>query len=164
MLSKVLVDAINDQINKEQYSSYLYLSMSAHFQTANLPGFAHWMMEQSKEEYGHGMKFYSFLHDRDAAVTLEAIAKPPTSFTTPLEVMKQVLDHEKKVSASINTLYELALKEKDYPTQIMLHWFIKEQVEEEKSAGDIIEQLKMIGDAPAGLVMLDRQLGARAGS
>lgn len=163
MLSKSMLKALNEQINHELYSSYLYLSMSAHFQEANLPGFAHWMALQSKEEYEHAMKIFRYITERNGRVILDAIDKPPTEFKKPLEVMKQVLEHEKKVSGLINRLYEMAVKEKDYPTQVMLQWFITEQVEEEKTAGDIIEQLKMVGDMPAGLIMLDRQLGARGG-
>lgn len=161
MLSKSMLKALNEQINHELYSSYLYLSMSAHFQEANLPGFAHWMALQSKEEYEHAMKIFRYITERNGRVILDAIDKPPTEFKKPLEVMKQVLEHEKKVSGLINRLYEMAVKEKDYPTQVMLQWFITEQVEEEKTASDIIEQLKMVGDMPAGLIMLDRQLGSR---
>lgn len=161
MLSKSMQKALNEQINHEVYSSYLYLSMSAHFQAANLPGFAQWMTVQSKEEYGHATKIYGYIHDRNGRVTLEAIAKPPATFKKPLDIMKQVLEHEQGVTALINKLYELALKEKDYPTQVMLQWFVNEQVEEEKTASDLIEQLKLIGDATAGLMMLDRQLATR---
>ncbi len=161
MLSKSMLKALNAQINHELFSSYLYLSMSAHFQSVNLPGFAHWMALQSKEEYEHAMKIFNYMTERNGRVVLEAIDKPPTEFKKPLDVMKQVLEHEKKVTGLINRLYDLAVSEKDYPTQVMLQWFITEQVEEEKTAGDIIEQLKMVGDMPAGLMMLDRQLASR---
>jgi len=164
MLSKSMLKALNEQVNQELYASYLYLSMSAHFESSNLPGFALWMQVQSKEENGHAMKIYKYIHDRSERVTLETIDKPPSSFKKPLDVMKQALEHEKKVTGMITRLYEMAMKEKDYPTQVMLQWFINEQVEEEKTASDIIELLKQVGDAPAGLIMLDRQLGARAGS
>ncbi|MGA3246475.1 MAG: ferritin [Bacteroidota bacterium] len=164
MLSKKLQDAINQQINHELYSSYLYLAMSAHFESVNLPGFARWMKVQSEEETEHGMKFFHYVYERGSKVVLEAIAKPPADYKTPIDVMKKVLEHEKKVTGTIEALYELALKEKDYATQVMLHWFIKEQVEEEKNASDIIEMLKNIGDAPAGLAMLDSKVGARAKS
>ncbi len=162
MFTKKVQDAINQQINAELYSSYLYLSMAAHFETVSLPGFAHWIKLQSQEEYEHGMKFFHYINERSAKVVLEAIAKPPVEFKAPLDVMKKVLEHEKKVTALIEALYELALKEKDYPTQVMLQWFIKEQVEEEKNATDIVELLKSIGDSPAGLAMVDSKLGARA--
>jgi len=162
MMTKKVEDALNQQINKELFSSYLYLAMAAHFESVNLGGFAHWMKVQSEEEYGHGMKIYHFINERGGRAILEAIAKPATEFKTPLDVMKKVLEHEKKVTASIEALYELSMKEKDYATQVMLQWFIKEQVEEEKSATDIIELLKSIGDNPAGLAMLDGRLHARA--
>ncbi|MCI0706598.1 MAG: ferritin [Ignavibacteriae bacterium] len=162
-LSKSMLKALNEQVTHEFYAAHLYLSMSAHFESSNLPGFARWMQLQSKEENGHAMKIYKYIHERNDRVTLDAIDKPPTEFKKPLDVMKQALEHEKKVSGLINNLYEMAVKEKDYPTQVMLQWFITEQVEEEKTASDIIELLKQVGDAPAGLIMLDRQLGARAG-
>jgi len=162
MLSKKIQDALNQQINHELFSSYLYLAMSAHFESMNLPGFARWMKVQSEEENEHGMKFFHYVNERDGKVVLEAIGKPAVDFKTPLDVIKKVLDHEKKVTGTIEALYELSMKEKDYATQVMLHWFIKEQVEEEKNASDIIEMLKNIGDAPAGLAMLDSRLGARA--
>jgi len=162
MLSKAIQDAINEQINKELFSSYLYLAMSTYYAESNFSGFASWMKVQSSEEYGHAMKFYSYVIERNGHVELETIEKPHAKFKSPVDVFKQVLEHEKKVTAMINKLYELAMKEKDYPTQIMLEWFITEQLEEEKSAGDILEQLKMIGDSSVSLIMMDRQLAARA--
>ena len=164
MLTKKVQDALNQQINHELFSSYLYLAMSAHFESVNLPGFARWMKVQSEEETEHGMKFFHYVNERGGKVILEAIAKPAVDYKTPMDVMKKVLEHEKKVTGTIEALYELSMKEKDYPTQVILHWFIKEQVEEEKNASDIIEMLKNIGDAPAGLAMLDSRLGARAKS
>lgn len=161
MVPKKIQDALNQQINAELYSSYLYLAMSAHFESMNLSGFASWMKVQSDEETEHGMKFYHYVFERGGRVVLEAIAKPVADYKTPLDVMKKVQEHEKKVTALIEALYELALKEKDYATQVMLQWFIKEQVEEEKNASDIIELLKNIGDNPAGLAMVDQRLGFR---
>ena len=161
MISKKLMDLMNEQINHEIYSSYLYLSMSAYFQSASLPGFAEWMMIQSQEEYGHGMKFFKHIIERSGQVKLEAVDKPKSDFKNPADVMKRVLEHEEKVTSLVNGLYELAVKEKDYPGQVMLHWFITEQVEEEKNAAEVIHLLKQVGDAPAGLIMLDRQLAAR---
>lgn len=116
MISKNMQEAINEQINKELYSSYLYLSMTAYFEALNLPGFAKWMHVQADEEREHAMKFYAFLVDRDGRVSLKAIAAPETDWKTPLDVFKQVYEHEQKVTASINALYELALKEKEYPS------------------------------------------------
>lgn len=162
MLSKTIQDAINGQINKELYSSYLYLSMAAHYAESNLSGFAAWMRVQSSEEYAHAMKFYGYVIERNGHVELEAIEKPLSKFKSPVDVFKQVLEHEQKVTGMINRIYELAAKEKDYPTQIMLEWFITEQLEEEKSAGDIFEELKMIGESSVSLIMMDRQLAARA--
>ena len=162
MLSKTIQDAINEQINKELYSSYLYLAMSAYCAEQNMSGFASWMSMQSREETTHGMKLYGYVHDRSGHVELEAIDKPHPKFKSPADMFKQVVEHEQKVSAMITKLYELAVKEKDYPTQIMLEWFITEQIEEEKTAGEILEQLKMVGDSPVSLIMMDRQLAARA--
>jgi ferritin len=161
MISEKVQDALNQQIKNELYSSYLYLAMSAHFESVTLPGFAHWMRVQSGEEYKHAMKFFDFIADRAGRVVLEAIDKPPAEYEAPLDVMKKVLEHEKKVTGMIHSLYELAVKEKDYPAQVMLQWFITEQVEEEKSTSDIIELLKNVGDSTAGLVMVDQQLGSR---
>jgi ferritin len=161
MISKSLQDALNEQINFELFSAYLYLSMSAHFESQNLSGFANWMRVQYQEETGHAMKFYKYVFDRGGGVTLKALAQPATKFKTPVEVFKQVLEHEQKVTSLINKLYELAVKEKDYAAQSFLQWFINEQVEEEKNAADIINMLEMIGDSSVSLIMADRQLGAR---
>lgn len=162
MISKTLQEAINDQINKELFSSYLYLSMATYFEDRNLPGFAKWMVVQADEEREHAMKFYKSLVDRGGRVLLKGIDAPKTGWTDSLEAFKEVLAHEQKVTASIHSLYELALKEKDYPTQIELQWFISEQVEEEKNAGDIIQQLELIDAHGTAVLMLDKQLGKRA--
>jgi len=161
MITKPLQDRLNEQINFELFSAYLYLSMSAHFEAQNLPGFANWMRVQYQEETGHAMKFYKYVLDRNGIVTLKAIAQPATKFKKPLDVFKQVLEHEQKVTSLINKLYELALKGKDYAAQSFLQWFINEQVEEEKNASNIITMLEMIGDSPVSLIMADRQLAAR---
>ncbi len=161
MISKTLQDAINDQINKELYSSYLYLSMAAYFESKNLPGFSKWMRVQEGEERGHAMRLYQFLVDRGGRVMLEAIAAPETEWKTLLDLFKQVAEHEAKVTASINGLYELALKEKDYAAQMALQWFITEQVEEEKNAADIVQQLELVETRGTAVLMLDHQLGKR---
>jgi ferritin len=153
--------AINEQINKELYSSYLYLSMAAYFENRNLPGFAKWMHMQADEEREHGMKFFHHLLDRGGKVELKAIAGPEMDWKTNLDVFKQVQEHEAAVTASIYTLYELALAEKDYPSQAMLQWFITEQVEEEKNAADIVQQLELIDARGTAVLMLDHQLGKR---
>jgi ferritin len=161
MISKAMQDAINEQINKELYSSYLYLSMAAHFEAKNLPGFAKWMRVQEGEERGHAMKLYDFLLDRGGHVLLKAVDAPESDWKTSLDLFKQVAEHEAKVTASINALYELSLKEKDYPAQVMLQWFITEQVEEEKNAGEIVQQLELIDARGTAVLMLDHRLGKR---
>ena len=161
MISKTMQDAINEQINKELFSAYLYLSMAAYFEDKDLPGFANWMTLQASEEQEHAMKFYEFLHDRGGRVLLKAIDAPKTEWNTSLEAFQETLAHEQMITASINALYELALKEKDYPAQIMLQWFIDEQVEEEKNASHIISQIELIDAKGTAILMLDKELGKR---
>ena len=161
MINKIMQDAMNDQINKELYSSYLYLSMAAYFENRNLSGFAHWMRVQEAEERGHAMKFYDFILERGGKVTLGAITAPKTEWKSTLEVAEEVASHEAQVTASIYALYETALKEKDYPAQIILQWFISEQVEEEKNAADIVANLKLIEERGTAVLMLDHRLAKR---
>ncbi len=161
MLGKAVQDAMNEQIKNELYSAYQYLSMAAYCESVNLPGFAHWMRAQSREELEHAMKFYDFILDRSGRVVLQAIDQPVVEFGSPLEVFEQVLEHEQKVTAMINELYGLAVRENDYASQTFLQWFVTEQVEEEKNAGDVVETLKMIGDRSEALFLLDRELGRR---
>jgi len=161
VIAKAMQDAVNEQINKELYSSYLYLSMAAYFEGANLAGFARWMHVQADEERQHGMKLFQHLMDRGGKVQLKAIAAPRTEWKTSLEAFQQVQEHEAAVTASIHALYELALKEKDYPAQVMLQWFIDEQVEEEKNASEIVHQLELIEAKGTAVLMLDHQLGKR---
>ncbi len=156
--------AINQQITREFYASHLYLAMMAYFEAESLGGFAHWMRLQAQEEQGHAMKLVDFLIDRGVRVELQAVDKPPRDFDSPLSVMEAALEHERKVTAWINELYELAVAERDYPAQVMLQWFIAEQVEEEKSAGDIIDQLEIAGTAGSALLMVDARLGGRGGA
>ena len=163
MISKSMQEAVNEQINKELYSSYLYLSMAAYFENKNLPGFARWLHVQTDEERGHGMRLYQHLVDRGGRVMLKAIAAPATEWKSHLEVFKEVQAHEAVVTDSINGLYELALKEKDYPMQVLLQWFINEQVEEEKNAAEIVQQLELIDAHGTAVLMLDHQLGKRGG-
>lgn len=161
MISKTMQDAMNEQINKELFSSYLYLSMAAYFEDRNLPGFAHWMRVQEAEERAHAMKFYEHILERGGKVVLKAIDAPKTEWKSPLEVAEEVAEHEAKVTASIYALYELAQKEKDYPAQVMLQWFITEQVEEEKNAAEIVANLKLIEERGTAVLMLDHRLGKR---
>lgn len=164
MLNQKLYDALNDQIKYEFDSAHLYLSMSAYFEGLNLPGFAQWMRSQYHEEVAHALKFFDFINERGGQVVMKAIDQPPTTFESTLEVFQQALANEQKVTALINQIYALAVQENDYPTQVMLHWFIMEQVEEEQSVSRIVELLKMSGGQGAALIMLDRQLGARTGN
>jgi ferritin len=163
MIKKAMQDAMNEQINKELFSSYLYLSMAAYFEDKNLPGFANWMRVQADEEREHAMKFYDFILECGGRVQLKAIDAPKSEWGSNLEVVEEVAAHEAKVTASINDLYELALKEKDYPSQIMLQWFISEQVEEEKNAAEIVTSLKMIEARETAVLQLDHQLAKRKG-
>lgn len=162
MMNKKIQDAINEQIKNEFYSAYLYLSMAAYSEEVNLPGIAHWMRLQGQEEIMHAMKFFDYVNERGGRVVLQPIAQPPAEFKSPLDVFEQTLTHERKVTEMINALYALALEEGDYPTQMMLHWFIEEQVEEESTASRILERLRMIGDSGSALLMLDRELDQRA--
>lgn len=158
MLNKDLQDAINTQIRNEYYSSYLYLSMSAYCESKNFPGFSSWLRRQSNEELAHAMRLFDYMLDRDGRVVLDTIDQPPSEFGTLLEMFEDVLEHEKEVTAMINKLYELSLANNDHASAVELQWFIQEQVEEEKSASDLVEHLKMAGDNSAALLMLDREL------
>lgn len=162
MFSQVMQNALNEQVKHEFYSAYVYLSMSAYCDSIDLAGCAHWLRLQANEEVAHAMKLFHFVNDRGGRIILETIDQPPIEFQSPLAVFEQALEHERKVTASIHRIYDIATKESDYPTQVMLHWFIEEQVEEEKSAGDIVGLLKLSGGEGPALIMLDRQLAARA--
>jgi ferritin len=154
-------DAMGEQIKHELYAAYLYLSMAGSFEVANLAGFAHWMRQQSREELEHALKFFDFLLDRGEHPELRTIEAPPYAFRSPLDTFEQALEHEKEITARINTLYELAVRESDLPAQVMLNWFVSEQVEEEKSATEIVERLRMAGEDSAALLLLDSELGER---
>lgn len=132
-LSKKMLDAFNGQIKEELYSSYIYLSMAAYCESLNLPGFAHWMRAQSQEELEHAMKFYEFVLERGGRVALQALGQPPAEYEGPLGVFKETLKHEQFITGCIGNLYGLAVAEKDYASQIFLQWFVKEQVEEERT-------------------------------
>jgi len=161
MLNEKIQAALNKQLNAELYSSYLYLSMSAHFQSINLPGFANWMRVQAQEELVHGMKFYDFINERGGRVTLQPVEGPPTEWSSPLDVFENTYKHEQKVTGLINDLVNLAVAERDHATNIFLQWFVTEQVEEEASADEVRQRLKLMGDDGGGLFMLDREMGQR---
>jgi ferritin len=163
MIGKAMQEAMNEQINKEFFSSYLYLSMAAYFEDKNLTGFAHWMRLQADEEREHAMKFYNYILDAGGRVYLKAIDAPETDWKSNLQVAEQVAEHEGKVTASIHDLYALALEEKDYAAQVMLHWFISEQVEEEKNAAELVAKLKLIEERGTAVLMLDHRLAKRSG-
>ncbi len=162
MVSQPILDAMNNQVMHELYSAYFYLSMSASCDAANLPGFANWLKVQAQEEQGHAMKFYGYILDRGGKVVLQAIPQPPYDFASPLAIFEQVYEHEQKVTALIHKLYKLAVQEDDVASQIFLQWFITEQVEEEKTASDIVDLLRKIGPSVGSLYQLDHNLGKRS--
>jgi ferritin len=161
MIGKKMEVALNEQINAELYSSYLYLSMSAYFESLNLRGFAHWMRVQAQEEEGHALKIYDHIIERGGRVTLGALEAPPTEWDSPLAVFEQVYSHEQKVTGLINELVDLAASENDHATRSFLQWFVDEQVEEEDSANQVLEKVKLVAGAPGGLFMIDRELAQR---
>ena len=163
MLDSDVQDAINTQIRNEYYSSYLYLSMSAYCESRSFPGCASWLRRQSEEELVHAMKLFDYMVDRGGRVVLESIDQPPSEFGTLLEVFEEVLEHEREVTGMINSLYDLAVSQNDHATAVALHWFIEEQVEEEKSAEEVVEKLKLASDNGAALMILDAELGSRQG-
>jgi ferritin len=162
MLSDKLQKALNDQINAELGSAYQYLAMAAYFDGANLEGSARWMRRQSREEVSHAMKIFDFIHARDGKVALKAVPQPKGQFASALAVWEAVLKQEQHVTGLIHALYRLAGEEKDYATQTMLQWFIEEQVEEEKTARSILEQVRMIGASSSAIYFVDRHLGKEA--
>jgi ferritin len=161
MLSKKIEEALNDQINAEIYSSYLYLSMSAYFASKSLNGFANWMRQQVQEELFHAMKMYNFVNERGGRVILKSIDQPQAEWASTRAVFDHVLAHEQKVSGLINNLVDMALDKRDHASHIFLQWFVSEQVEEEATAGEIVDKLRLIGGDANGLFMLDRELGQR---
>lgn len=161
MLNANLEKALNKQINEEFYSSYLYLSMSAWFESKSLLGFANWMKLQSKEEYLHAEKFYNYVFTKGGQVTLAPIAQPKTEWKSVLDAFENTLEHERHITKCINGLVDLSLAEKDHATGAFLQWFVNEQVEEEANATKILDDLKMIGDNSYGIFMLDREMGSR---
>lgn len=162
MISKKLETALNEQINRELYSAYLYLGIAAHFESEGLKGFAGWMKKQAGEEQEHAMKIYNYLFAVDGKPILTAIQAVETQYAkTPEQIMQHILKHEESVTASINSLYELAFAEHDYKTQNFLQWFIAEQVEEEDTVRDILAKFKY-AEGHTGLLFLDKELGKRA--
>ncbi|MGH2708959.1 MAG: ferritin [Actinomycetota bacterium] len=163
-LEKTMEAALNDQLNEELRASYVYLGMAAHCESHSLPGFGQWLWQQSREEYDHAMRFYRFILDRNAAVTLKDLGAPPTEYESVLALVEEALEHERMVTRSIYDLYTLANEQGDYASLTLLHQFAAEQVEEEKSLTDIIDTLNLVGAVGAGMFMLDRELGKRVGA
>ena len=161
MIGKRMQDAINDQIQAEMYSSYLYLSMSAYFHSINMDGMANWMEVQAREENGHAMRFFQHIVDRGGRVELMQIDKPKTKWTSPLEAFQDAYKHEQYITNRINNLVKVATEENDNPAIILLQWFVNEQVEEEANTSKIVERLERIGNSSNALFMLDRNLGER---
>ena len=161
MLKEEVEKALNDQLNFELYSAYLYFSMASYFQHIGLTGFSQWMKVQAQEEVTHAMKIYDFINDRGGRVVLKQIDAPPVEWSSPLEAFEKALEHEQIVTERINKLMDLAVEKKDYATQNLLQWFINEQVEEEASVGEVVNKLRLMGDRKHHLFMLDRELSER---
>ena len=161
MINEKMEKAFNDQINKELYSEYLYLSMKAYFERLNLKGFVNWFNVQVQEEHAHAMGMFDYVHERGGEVELEAIDKPETKWESPLACFEQVLSHEEFVTSRINALMDVAEEVKDRAALSFLNWYLKEQVEEEASVGDVLATLRLIGDDKKALLMLDKDLATR---
>ena len=161
MLTPDMQQKLNNQLNAELYSSYLYLSMSAYFESSDLDGFANWMRVQAREELMHAMKFFDFVSSRAGRAVLQPIEGPPTEWQSAADAFEHVYSHEQKVTGLINALASSAVAESDHATNSFLQWFVNEQVEEEESANRILRNLKLIGSDGTGLLMLDRELAQR---
>lgn len=161
MIKEKMQDALNRQLNAEMYSSYLYLSMAAFFESINLKGFSNWMTVQAQEELMHAMKFYNFVIGSGGKVKLTTIEAPPNRWESPISVFEHVYKHEQKVTALIHDLVDLSIGEKDHATTNFLQWFVTEQVEEEASADGVLQKVKLAGDSSGGLLLIDNELGQR---
>ena len=161
MIKVKVQDALNKQLNAELYSAYLYLSMTAYFESTSLKGFANWMRIQAQEELFHAMKFYDYINERGGRVNLTSISAPSAQWDSPLAAFEQVYQHEQKVTGLINDLVTLAISEADHATNNFLQWFVAEQVEEESSADEIVQKLRLLGEDGSGLFMVDQELGQR---
>ena len=161
MIKGRVQDAINDQINKELYSAYLYLSMAQYFEARSLKGIAHWFFVQHQEEVKHAQKLISYLNERDGRVVLKAIQEPKFEWKDAKEVFDDTYSHEKFITESIENIMKIAIEENDFATQNLLNWFIDEQVEEEKNSFELVEKIKFVGEDGYALYMLDKELGTR---
>lgn len=161
MMSKKIQDALNAQINLEQYSAQLYLAMSAHCERRSFRGFAHWLRVQAQEETKHALKLVDFVLDRGGHLELTTVAAPGSDFGGVTQVFEKILEHEKGISTKIAALFELSRTERDYASEIALQWYVTEQVEEEANVGQIVDQLKAIGEQGGGIWYLDSKMGKR---
>ncbi|GAB6101819.1 ferritin [Thermococcus atlanticus] len=161
MLSERMLKALNEQLNRELYSAYLYFSMAAYFEDMNLEGFANWMKAQAEEELGHVLRFYNYIYDRNGRVELKAVQEPPKEWDSPLAAFEAAYEHEQFITRHIHELAALAEEEKDYSTRAFLEWFINEQVEEEANVKKIVDKLRFARDSPQVIFMLDQELGQR---
>ena len=161
MISDKMIEAINKQINKELYSSYLYLGMASYASSIGLNGVANWLTIQTQEEVSHAQKFYAYVNSQGGRVLLKAIDEPPQQYKSAIELFQKTLEHEQLVTSLINNLVDIAREEKDYASEIMLQWFITEQIEEEENASEILQQLQLVGEKGNGIYMLDKELGQR---
>lgn len=161
MIKVKIQDSLNKQLNAELYSSYLYLSMAAYFESVSLKGFANWMRVQAQEELIHAIKLYDYIHERGGRVMLTSVNAPMAQWDTPLAAFEHVYQHEQKVTTLINNLVNLAISEADHATNNFLQWFVAEQVEEESSAVEIVQRLRLLGEDRSGLFFLDQELGQR---
>ncbi len=162
MLSKRMQDALNGQINAEVYSAYLYLSMAACLEHLHFPGCAHWMQVQAQEELQHAMKLYEYINACGGRVALNSVETPPAEWASPLAVFEDALQHEQKVTELIHTLVDLAGAERDYATNVFLHWFVAEQVQEEAAAHEIVQKLQRMGEVGTAVYLIDRELAGRS--
>jgi ferritin len=161
LIKEKIQGALNDQLNWELYSAYIYFAMAAHFESVKLPGCASWMKVQAQEELTHAMKFYDFVNERSGRVKLAAVEAPPAEWDSPLAAFEHAYEHEQGVSERINKLVDVAVAESDDATNGFLQWFVTEQVEEEASVDEIVQKLKLVGKESGGLFMLDRELAQR---
>jgi len=161
MLKERIQKALNEQINAEQYSAFMYLSMSAWLEDKGLPGFANWMYVQYQEELTHANKLFKYVNERSGKVEIKAIEQMPTTFESVVDVVEKTLEHEQKVTAMIDNLVNIAVEERDHATQSFLQWFVDEQVEEEANVTEILDTLKLIGEKGNGMFMLDREFRQR---
>jgi ferritin len=162
MISKKMADRLNEQINREMYSGFLYLAMAARMREAGYKGVGNWFTIQYHEEMYHAMKFFGYLEDQGAAVDLKAIAKPELKETSIKELFQRSLEHEKSVTKSIHEIMALAVEEKDYATEVLAQWYVDEQVEEEKNATEILQTIELLGNSLQGLFLLNVELGKRS--